>query len=158
MILYHGTNVQISEIDLMHSKPFKDFGRAFYLSDVRSQAEEVAASRTSFFGGQPLIHEYEFDELILRNGALRVKRFEEYSREWADFIFMNRNATTLDAMHGYDIVYGPIANDRVGLQIRRFQDNAIDIDEFVTALKYMKGITFQYAFCTELAIKTLHKR
>lgn len=158
MILYHGTNVQISEIDLMHSKPFKDFGRAFYLSDTRTQAEEVAYSRTSFFGGDPLIFEYEFDESVLRNGVLRVKRFEEYSREWADFIFMNRNAATLDAMHDYDIVYGPIANDRVGLQIRRFQDKAIDIDEFVAALKYMKGITFQYAFCTERAIKTLHKR
>lgn len=98
MILYHGTNVQISEIDLAHSKPFKDFGRAFYLSDIRTQAEEVAYSRTSFFGGDPLIFEYEFDESVLRNGVLRVKRFEEYNREWADFIFMNRNAATLDAM------------------------------------------------------------
>ena len=33
MILYHGTTVNIDCIDLMKSKPNKDFGRAFYLSE-----------------------------------------------------------------------------------------------------------------------------
>ena len=37
MILYHGSNIEISEIDLQKSKPNKDFGRAFYLSDNESQ-------------------------------------------------------------------------------------------------------------------------
>ena len=31
----------------------------------------------------------------------------------------------------------------------------IDKAEFLRRLQYMKGITFQYAFCTELAVKTL---
>ena len=30
--LYHGSNVEIEQIDLSKSRPFKDFGRAFYLS------------------------------------------------------------------------------------------------------------------------------
>lgn len=157
MILYHGTNTEIAQIDLMRCKPFKDFGRAFYLSEVRHQAEEVAVSRTSFFGGNPMVHEFEFDETLLDSGKLKVKRFDGYTREWADFIFMNRNASTPEVAHDYDIVYGPIANDRVGVQIRRFQDKAIDIDQFVAALKYMRGITFQYAFCTDRAIQTLRK-
>ena len=157
MILYHGTNIEITQVDLMRCKPFKDFGRAFYLSEVRSQAVEVALSRTSFFGGNPMVHEFEFDETLLDSGNLKVKRFDGYTREWADFIFANRNAATPEAAHDYDIVYGPIANDRVGVQIRRFQDKAIDIDQFVAALKYMRGITFQYAFCTDRAIQTLQK-
>ena len=155
MILYHGTNTEIAQIDLMQCRPFKDFGRAFYLSEIRSQADEVAHSRTIFFGGTPMVHQFEFDEAILQSGELKVKRFEGYTREWADFIFLNRNASTPEAMHDYDVVYGPIANDRVGLQIRRFQDKAIDIDQFVAALEYMRGITFQYAFCTQKAIQTL---
>lgn len=157
MILYHGTNAEIVQIDLMRCRPFKDFGRAFYLSGSHSQAEEVAHSRTTFFGGTPMVHQFEFEEAILDSESLRVKRFEGYTREWADFIFLNRNASTPDAMHDYDIVYGPIANDRVGLQIRRFQDKAIDIDQFVAALEYMRGITFQYAFCTQKAIQTLRR-
>ncbi len=157
MILYHGTNAEIAQIDLVRCKPFKDFGRAFYLSEVRSQAEEVAVSRTSFFGGNPMVHEFEFDKSLLDSSNLKVRRFDGYTREWTDFIFMNRNANTPETKHDYDIVYGPIANDRVGVQIRRFQDKAIDIDQFVAALKYMRGITFQYAFCTERAIQTLRK-
>ena len=33
MILYHGSTIDIEHIDLAQSKPNKDFGRAFYLSD-----------------------------------------------------------------------------------------------------------------------------
>ena len=157
MILYHGTNAEFTCIDLANCKPFKDFGRAFYLSESRGQAEEVSVSRATFFGGHPIVHSYEFDETLLHSGTLKVKRFEGYTREWADFIFMNRNSSTPDAMHDYDIVYGPIANDRVGVQIRRFQDKAIDIDQFVAALQYMRGITCQYAFCTDKAIQTLQR-
>ena len=157
MILYHGTNAEFACIDLANCKPFKDFGRAFYLSESRGQAEEVSVSRATFFGGNPIVHSYEFDETLLHSGTLKVKRFDGYTREWADFIFMNRNSSTPDAMHDYDIVYGPIANDRVGVQIRRFQDKAIDIDQFVAALQYMRGITYQYAFCTDRAIQTLQR-
>ena len=49
------------------------------------------------------------------------------------------------------------ANDRVGLQIRNYRLGNIDRKEFLRRLQYMKGITFQYAFCTERAVKTLHR-
>lgn len=58
-------------------------------------------------------------------------------------------------MHPFDVVYGPIANDRVGLQIRNYRLGNIDKKEFLRRLKYMKGITFQYAFCTPEAIEKL---
>ncbi len=35
MRLYHGSTIDIVKIDLALSKPNKDFGRAFYLSDDR---------------------------------------------------------------------------------------------------------------------------
>lgn len=34
MILYHGSNVVIDEIDLLQCKPYKDFGKGFYLTDI----------------------------------------------------------------------------------------------------------------------------
>ena len=64
---------------------------------------------------------FEFDEQVLTNASspFRVKRFEDYCEEWAEFVFANRNNAHRDRpVHDYDIVYGPIANDRVGLQIR----------------------------------------
>jgi hypothetical protein len=42
MILYHGSNVAIEEIDLSLCKPYKDFGKGFYLTDIRSQADDMA--------------------------------------------------------------------------------------------------------------------
>lgn len=52
MKLYHGSNVKIERIDLDKSKPFKDFGKGFYLSDTKHQAEEMATFKSNLFGGQ----------------------------------------------------------------------------------------------------------
>ena len=53
--------------------------------------------------------------------------------------------------------YGPIANDRVGAQIARYKQGYITFDEFLRRIQYIKGITFQYAFCTQRAIDKLIK-
>ena len=155
MKLYHGSNILIDKIDLSKSKPNKDFGRGFYLSDNEEQALEMAKFKTLTLGGEPLISVFEFDENIITNNILKVKVFQDYSEEWADFVFANREG--LDNVEEYDIVYGPIANDTVGLQIRKLKSGNIDKVEFLNRLKYMKGITFQYYFGTENAIKTLKK-
>ena len=42
MILYHGSNVAIDHIELEKSKPFKDFGQGFYLSENERQALDMA--------------------------------------------------------------------------------------------------------------------
>ncbi len=40
MVLYHGSNTDIKEIDLRMCKPYKDFGRGFYLTVLKDQAEK----------------------------------------------------------------------------------------------------------------------
>ena len=42
MILYHGSNVEIRQIDLSKSARGKDFGKGFYLSENEKQAGEKA--------------------------------------------------------------------------------------------------------------------
>ena len=154
MILYHGSNVAIDHIELEKSKPFKDFGQGFYLSENEEQALDMAQLKALTFGGKPFVSKFDFDTSLMHNSDLRIKIFKEYSEEWADFVFANREGT--DVEH-YDIVYGPIANDKVGLQIRKLKDGSIDKTEFLNRLKYMKGITFQYYFGTERAIKHLKR-
>lgn len=154
MILYHGSNIDIVQIDLSKSKPYKDFGKGFYLSEIESQAKEMAIFKTMQLGGNPVISKFEFDETILASMSLRVKIFKDYSEEWADFVFANRNGIPSEQ---YDIVYGPIANDKVGVQIRKLKDGSIDKAEFLNRLKYMKGITFQFFFGSDNAIKYLMK-
>ena len=154
--LYHGSNVRITDIDLKQCNPYKDFGQAFYLTTDKDQATEVALARVDIFGGEAIVNAYRFNEHLLKDGTLSFKSFDGYTEEWADFVYQHRDETNMPPyMHSYDVVYGPIANDRVGLQIRNYRLGNIDKKEFLRRLKYMKGITFQYAFCTERAIEKL---
>ena len=54
MILYHGSNMVIDKIDLEMSKPNKDFGKGFYLSENESQAMEMANFKSALLGGEPM--------------------------------------------------------------------------------------------------------
>lgn len=56
MFLYHGSNIEIKKIDLSLSKPYKDFGRGFYLSDNYEQALQMANFKTSLLGGNPVVN------------------------------------------------------------------------------------------------------
>ena len=157
MRLYHGSYLDIERIDLAKSRPFKDFGRAFYLSADEQQAWERAYAAMSLWGGVASVTAYEFDETALISGELKILRFEEFSEEWTDFIFANRKHQRQPYVHGYDIVYGPIANDNVGEQVALFKGGYISKERFLHKLKNLRGITFQYAFCTEIAISKLKK-
>lgn len=45
MKLYHGSNVRVTIPDLSRSKPCKDFGQGFYLSDNYEQAKNLAETK-----------------------------------------------------------------------------------------------------------------
>lgn len=158
MILYHGSNVKIDVPNLLKSKPYKDFGQGFYLSADKSQALRMAEQKTlQLLIGEPIVSEFEFDETLLKSNELKVKIFEDYSVEWANFILQNRDVHNQHPIHEYDIVYGPIADDGVTFQLRRYQAGTISIDELVKELQYAKGITFQYFFGTSLALEKLKR-
>ena len=158
MKLYHGSNMSIDEIDLKRGRRGKDFGQGFYLSADRSQAQMMAERTVDREeAGEATLTTYQFDDNILfKPSDLKVKVFEGYSKEWAEFIMTNRRNRTLMPVHDYDIVYGPIADDKVGLQISRYQLQYIAMDELIRQLSFIRP-TFQYFFGTERAIHLLHK-
>ena len=155
MILFHGTNVEFNKIEINKTKKFKDFGQGFYLTDIRSQAEELACKRALMFGGSPIVQEYEFDETNLSSPTINVLKFDKVSAEWANFIYNNRSRLPKPFKHNYDIVIGPIADDGVNFQLRRYLGGVISLQRLVEELKYAKGITFQYFFGTERALQKL---
>lgn len=156
MILYHGTNTEFEQIDLKKSKPNKDFGQGFYLSADYAQAMSMAQTKVAQLEyGTPIVLVYEIDEAKME--SLDIIHFHEYTEEWAKFILMNRRNNTAEPAHNHDIVFGPIADDRVGVQLWKFETNTIDLPTLVRNLQHMKGITFQYFFGTEKAIKLLKR-
>ena len=155
MKLYHGTNVDFDVIDLTKSNKYKDFGQGFYLTDIRSQAEELAAKKSRLFGGYPVIQEYEFDESLLSGAELKVLKFDKPSTEWAEFIFKNRNRDN-NFTHDYDIVIGPIANDGVAYLLSRYEEGTLTIEELSDKLDYKK-LNSQYFFGTDKSLKYLKR-
>lgn len=108
--------------------------------------------------GEPILNTYLFDDSLIKTGhsPLSIKVFEEYSVEWAEFILKNRKNLSDKPVHSYDIVVGPIANDTVGLQMRRFMQGYISVERMIEELKFRRP-AIQYFFGTELAISYLRK-
>lgn len=156
--LYHGSNQKIEVPDLVHSKPFKDFGRGFYLSPNKQQAWDMAFQKVSQTKeGKAEVTEFLFDETAMTAGELKVLNYPDYSEEWALFVLNNRDKNAQHPTHDYDIVYGPIADDGVTFQLRRYEGGVISLSKLVEELKYAKGITFQYFFGTERALQQLKR-
>lgn len=154
MKLYHGTNAHFERIELDKSRPNKDFGKGFYLSGNLRQATEMAEHKCLQEGGEPIVQAYQFDENILASNEVKVLNFDAYSEGWVRFILMNRTNRSDKPCHDYDIVIGPIADDKVGVQLFRFLNKYISIKELVANLQY-KSLTMQYFFGTERAITHL---
>lgn len=155
MKLYHGSNMTVDVIDLTKGSKGKDFGRGFYLSEDLQQAIQMADITTERRGfGEPSISAFEFDEDMA--SALNILRFDGYTEAWAKFVIQNRKNTMDVQCHDFDIVYGPIADDRVGLTIRLYEEELLDINDVIRRLEYVSP-TFQYFFGTERAIKTLKR-
>ncbi len=155
MILYHGTNMDFEAIDITRSNPYKDFGKGFYLTDIRKQAEELAKKRSRIFGGKAQVLTYEFGENNFINSTLNILTFEHPTKEWADFIYQNRNRN-ISFKHNYDIVIGPIADDGVAYLLSRYEEGSFTLEQLAKELKYKK-LNKQFYFGTQRAIDLLKR-
>jgi hypothetical protein len=163
MILYHGSNIEIENIDLAKCRPFKDFGRGFYLTTRKDQAQKMANRVSRIYGGSPCVNVYEFDETVLQTKELNIRTFDKPTKEWALFVINNRNrrfAPTSDEECNldlkYDLVIGPVANDDLALLFRQFSEGMIGVDTLVREMEFKK-LTDQYSFHTEKALGYLKK-
>lgn len=164
MRLYHGSNVDIKEINLAMCRPYKDFGQGFYLTVIREQAENMARRVAMLYGGEAVINQYDLDENTLTDRDLKIKNFGvKTSEEWARFVKNNRNRKFTDVSspesnidNKYDIVIGPIANDAMAVLFRQYENGMIDFDTMLKGMEY-KETTNQYSFHTEKAVQLLKK-
>lgn len=153
MKVYHGSDVEVADVDLARSQMYKDFGSGFYVSVDRKQAVLFAkykADRPASKTHKAVVSVFDFDERALTDGSLRVKQFEGYSTEWVDFIHEYRHSNETD----YDLIIGPIANDDVRTQYARYDMGEITKEELLESLKY-KRVIYQYCFKTMTAVSFL---
>ena len=148
MILYHGSDAEVKNPEIIYSEKGKDFGCAFYLTPLKEQAERMANRRkrmnrsTSAF-----VSVYKRNE---EKNNLKYKFFKNPDLEWLDMIIKCR--TNPYFKHGYDIVEGKIADDSVGETILFVIEGIIKKEDAFERLKFQK-INSQIAFCSEESLK-----
>ncbi len=157
MILYHGSNTAIDGIDLNRCRPYKDFGRGFYLTDIREQAQRMAARTARMFSGNPTLTMFEFDLEEAQSSELKVKVFNgSQTGNGHVFVMSNRDINTTQPCHDYDIVIGPVADDTIARLLRLYTENFINEEQLLHELTFSK-VTSQYFFHSEAAIKMLKR-
>ena len=157
MILYHGSTLEVQQPRILKSEIGRDFGFAFYTTDIQAQAERWARrramieSRRTKTEVQPIVSAYEWDEDTAKQ--LHFLQFDGASMEWLELVVTCRSQT--DYSHGYDIVEGKIANDNVGETVSYVMQGIMRKEDAIDRLRF-EQINNQIAFCTETALHTLH--
>lgn len=147
LILYHGTTDQFETIDLTKSYNKRDFGRGFYTTLLEDQAKEWVY-RLSIRRGKKIyyINQYEFQG----DKSLRIKKFENFSDEWLDFIKKNRYNGGV--AHNFDVVMGPVADDNTMETVQLYMSGIYNKKEALERLKYYK-VNNQISFHTERSLR-----
>ena len=164
MRLYHGSNIVIDSINLAMCRPYKDFGKGFYLTDIKEKAGNMAVRVSKIYGGSPVVNTFEIQDEIRKIDDIRVKDFGlETTEEWAKFVMNNRNRsftnvkdTLCNKDNKFDIVIGPVADDNMALLFRQYENEIIDFETLLKGMIYKKTSS-QYSFHTEKGIKLLRK-
>lgn len=134
--LYHGTNMLFDAPDLTLCQPYKDFGRGFYLTPdlaVARRMAERSVARSLLQGGP---------QYVLTCSAGRCTAY--FRTQAADHNRDNR----------YDLVIGPIADDRMGVLFRRFEAGLVTVENLIEELKFKK-VALQYSFHTTKGLELL---
>ena len=157
MILYHGSTMEVSQPHILKSEIGRDFGFAFYTTDIQPQAERWARRRAMIESRRtkkevlPIVSVSEWDEDAAKQ--LRFLQFDGASMDWLELVVTCRSRT--DYAHGYDIVEGKIANDNVGETVSYVMQGIMRKEDAIERLRF-EQINTQIAFCTEAALRTLH--
>lgn len=142
-IIYHGSNVKVSNPKILVNGHYKDFGYGFYCTNIEKQAKRWALTKK----GASVVNSYSYKE----NEKLNVLRFEEMTEEWLEFVVACRRGQK----HSFDIVEGPMADDQIWDYVEDYIAGSITKAAFWELVKF-KYPTHQIVFCTEAALETLH--
>lgn len=152
MILYHGSTVAIRKPSLMPGRSNADFGKGFYTTSNQEQAVRWANIKKEREGSKrAMVSVYEFDENLLNNTDWNIRHFTGADEAWLYFVSDCRKSR----QHNYDLVLGPVANDKVFTTVNLFESGVLDAPAAILQLRAYKTYD-QVSFHTEKTIKELH--
>lgn len=150
--LFHGGSDIIKSPEIREPNRTLDFGKGFYLTSTEPQAFDWVKRRIQndhISTGYVNVYNVEIDAL---SDYLNVKIFDSPSDEWLDFVMNNRRVPGFN--HNYDIVIGPVANDRVYTAFALFEAGTLSREGLITELKTYRLVD-QYLFHSVEALAQL---
>ncbi len=158
MQVFHGSYTEIEKVDLNKCQANKDFGKGFYVTKISKQAEDWAKIIGEVHQTKGVVTEFTFYERAFSEKNLKTLRFDKYDNEWFDFIILNRNLEKTEQQHDYDIIEGPVADDKVQKRITRYLEGLISRKDFFEQLSKYPEPSHQICFCTINSLRMLKKR
>lgn len=150
MILYHGSIEIVDNPEIRIPSRSLDYGYGFYTTTSFKQAEDWVKRKLNAISPIGYVNVYELDEDLVK--SLKTLLFESPTEDWLDFVMSNR--TNKDFNHDFDIVYGPVANDKVYVAFALYEGGIIDKQNLISELKAYKLVD-QYLFHTDKALKAI---
>lgn len=151
MRLYHGSNVEVRKPSLRLGREKTDFGKGFYTTTQKEQAEHwtsIKMDRTQT--GKKTVSVYEIDDALLSDPVLKIREFNGPDEAWLNFVVNSRKGVK----HDYDLVFGPVANDKVFTVVNLYESGVLDAPAAIAQLKAYQTYD-QLSFHTPKVIKAL---
>lgn len=150
MKLYHGSLEVVSDPRIITPNRTLDYGRGFYTTTSYEQAEQWVRRRKGTQHSVGYVNVYELADILPDD--IKQLRFETPTEEWVDFVMRNRTEKGYE--HSYDIVYGPVANDRVYAAFALYESNLLDKEGLIRELRAYELVD-QFLFHTEQSLQHL---
>lgn len=151
MILYHGSLERIETPEIRVPNRTLDYGAGFYATTSFEQAKEWVRRRMrEAFANKGYVNEYSLNTESLEH--LNSLSFESPTEEWLDFVMRNR--TERGFTHDYDVVHGPVANDKVYAAFALYEGGLLSKQNLIAELKTYKLVD-QYLFHTPKALEAI---
>ena len=138
---------------MRHSRPNVDFGPGFYLTSELEQARQWARIRR-WRADSPgaFVSVFSYDEALF--AKLKTLHFEKPERTWLKYVAENRRGTRGLTGDGFDVVSGPVADDKTNEVLGLYLAGRYTEQEAIDRLLPMT-LNSQYAFKTAEALAIL---
>ena len=135
MNLYHGSTVTVRKPSLRPGRLNADSGKGFYTTSQLEQAVRWAhIKQEREDASRAVVSEFEFDESLLGNADWNIRRFTGADEAWLLFVADCRKSRG----HEYDLVQGPVANDKVFTTVNLFESGVLSAEAAILQLKAYK--------------------
>lgn len=133
MIVYHGTTMVLKKPNVAFSKDYLDFGKGFYVTPYREQAERWALRKGIRKQMPAYINIYKMEDDLT---PYKVLSFEEENEKWLDFVCACRKGDK--KYQNYDVIIGNVADDDVFKTVDMYFRGIWSKEKALKELRYYK--------------------